>query len=312
MDSNYLYDRDLFGQKIEPPNINVYHDESGVFGCSRWCLTGLLWCRKESESLLVEQMMQVREEHKYWGKIHYNELPACFEGTYNADTKVARDWLGLYISTLSHRTWFNVLAVDTHHKAYRTRDFGRTFHAYNRFTAIALYSGLKWHFSGNSQIGLSLFSDDKIRRPGSSLGDGLETDNFEEYIIRRLQADTQKDKRCPCVVFESPIRMVNIPKNRRKEDIKNEEELVQLCDLLLGSICSATTSSSSTKVKRWLGETMAPLIADTRLQPWNQAFDLHRRFSVSYFPSSSGSVYSEGELAIEDNNNQLRLFDLSL
>jgi len=103
--------------------------------------------------------------------------------------------------------------------------------------------------------------------------------------------------------------MVNIPKNRRKEDIKNEEELVQLCDLLLGSIYSAITLSSSTEVKRWLGKTIAPLIADTRLQPWKQAFDLYRRFSVSYFPSSRGSVYSEGKLAIEDNSNQLKLFD---
>lgn len=306
MGSNYLYDRDLFGQKIEPPNINVYHDESGAFGCSRWCLTGLIWCREENESGLVDQMMQVREGHKYWGKIHYSELPARFEGTYNVDAKVARDWLNLYIRNLSYRIWFNVIAVDTQHKTYNAANFGHSFHAYNRFTAMALYSGLKWHFSNNSQIKLSLFSDDKIQRPGTSLGDGMKTDNFEEYIIKRLHRDAQADRSCPSITFKSPIRMVNIPKTRRKVDIKNEEELVQLCDLLLGSIYSAITLSSSTEVKRWLGKTIAPLITDTRLEPWKQAFNLHRRFSVSYFPGVKGNISTDGQLAIKDNTTQLR------
>jgi hypothetical protein len=128
--------------------------------------------------------------------------------------------------------------------------------------------------------------------------------------VKRLTEDTRKDKKCPTVDLRLPIKLVNIPKNRSKDDIKNEEELLQLCDLLLGSVYSAVTSSSKTRVKTWLGKTISTLIADTRREPWNQKLDLHRRFSVSYFPDSRGNIYANGQLLIKNNTYQLRLFDL--
>lgn len=307
MGSTSLYERNLFGEKLEPPVINVYHDESGVFGCSRWCLTGLIWCRYEDESFLVGQMLEVRGKHEYWNKIHYSELPGRFDGEYNADARVARDWLNLYIGKLSNYTWLNVLAVDTHHEAYNAKRFKHSFHAYNRFTSIALYSGLKWHFPSHCELRLSLSSDNKIRRPFRSLGDGIETDNFEEYIIERLLTDANNDTSCPQISFELPIKMVDIPKNRTKKDIKNEEELTQLCDLLLGAIYSATAASSQTEVKTWLGKTITPLILDTRQKPWKQSLGLHKRFSVSYFPTRMGDMYSCGEVALMDKYNQPKL-----
>lgn len=309
MNSSYPHGRNLFGEDVETLKINVYHDESGTFGCSRWCLIGLLWCKDENESHVVSEMMQVREKHKYWGEIHYSELPAYFEGEYSVDARVARDWLNLYISNLSTHLWFNVLTVDTHHKAYDARRFKQDFHAYNRFTAITLYAGLKWHFPKESRLNLMLFSDEKNTRPGGVLGDGITTDNFEDYIQTRLQADVLQDARAPTIVFESPVRTVSILKKRNKAEIKAEEEMAQLCDLLLGSVYSAVTMASRTQTKTWLGITIAPLIVDTRQKPWQQKFGLYRKFSVSYFPNRRGEVYSDGQLAIVETQNQLRLFD---
>jgi hypothetical protein len=309
MDSGYPPGRNLFGDDVEALRINLYHDESGTFNCSRWCLTGLLWCKEEVESHIVGGMMRVREKHKYWDEIHYCELPASFEGTHNVDARVARDWLSLYIGNLANDLWFNVLAVDTHHQAYETRRFKRNFHAYNRFTAMALYGGVKWHFPNQSKLNLLMFSDEKSRRPGGLLGDGVTADNFEEYVRTRVQADTLQDTRAPRIEFEFPVKTVSIPKYRQKAEIKAEEEMLQLCDLLVGSTYSAIAMSSYAETKTWLGRTIARLIIDTRRKPWEQKLALHRRFSVSYFPNNRGEIYPDGCLAIISNPNQPRLFD---
>jgi hypothetical protein len=309
MNSSYQQGHNLFGEDVETPGINVYHDESGTFGCSRWCLTGLLWGKDENEKYVVNQMMQVRETHEYWNEIHYCELPAHFGGEYSVDARVARDWLNLYIGNLSNYLWFNVLAVDTHHPTYDAGRFTRGFHAYNRFTAIALYGGLKWHFPKESKLNLALFSDEKSTRPGGILGDGITTDNFEDYVRTRLQADVMKDTEAPTVNFESPVKTISIPQNRKKAEIKAEEEMLQLCDLLVGSVYSAITMSSHVETKTWLGKTIAQLIVDTMQKKWEQKLGLYRRFSVSYFPNSRAEVYSEGNLAITERQNQLRLFD---
>ena len=85
--------------------------------------------------------------------------------------------------------------------------------------------------------------------------------------------------------------------------------MAQLCDLLLGSVCSAITMKSKTETKTWLGGTIARLMIDTRQKPWQQKFGLHRRFSVSYFPNSRGELFSDGQLAIVESQNQPRLFE---
>lgn len=307
MNSTHLYGCNLFGKEVKAPKINVYHDESGTFGSSQWCLIGLLWCKDENERHIVSQMMEVREKHEYWEEIHYCELPQYFEGEYSADARVARDWLNLYIGNLSSHLWFNVLAVDTHHRAYNAKQFKKDFHAYNRFSAITLYGGLKWHFPNESKLNLALFSDEKNTRPGGVLGDGITTDNFEEYIQTRLQADVLHDTRAPSIAFESPVKTVSIPKERKKTEIKDEEEMAQLCDLLLGSVCSAITMASRRETKTWLGRTIAQLIIDTRQKPWEQKLGLYRKFSVSYFPNSRGGVYLDGQLAILEVQTQPRL-----
>jgi len=309
MNSSYPHGRNLFGEDAETLRINVYHDESGTFGCSRWCLTGLLWSKDENERHVVSQMMQVRETHEYWDEIHYCELPSYFGGEYSVDARVARDWLNLYIGNLSSHLWFNVLAVDTHHPTYDAGRFTQDFHAYNRFTAITLYGGLKWHFPDESKLNLALFSDEKNTRPGGVLGDGITTDNFEDYVRTRLQADVIQDTRAPTIKFESPIKTISIPRKRKKAEIKAEEEMLQLCDLLVGSVYSAITMSSQVETKTWLGRTIAQLIVDSRQKPWEQKLSLHRRFSVSYFPNSRAEVYSDGHLAIMERQNQPRLFD---
>jgi len=299
---------DLFGQEHRPPVIAVYHDESGTFGCDRWCLIGLLWVNCDAQDKVVWQLMEIREKHSYWGEIHFHDLPGSFGGEYGSDARVARDWLHLYIAELSNTIWFNALAVDTQHKVYTPARFAHGFHAYNRFSAMALYAGLKWHFPGAQRICLKIYSDEKARRPGGILGDGIRTDNFEEYVCNRLKADVLRDSRAPEVVIEGPIRPVRIPQHRTKVDIKPEEEIMQLCDLILGCVSSAICMRSKTRTKTWFAKAIAPMIRESREPPWKQDPRLYRRFSVSYFPDDRGQVYNDGQLKVIEPPGQLRMF----
>ena len=288
----------------EPQQIKVYHDESGTFGCTAWCLTGLLWVSPASELILIDKLRIVRERYDYWGEIHYCELPSKFSGKNNTDALVARDWLKLYINDACNYVWFNVLAVDTRHKMYDRKRFKRSFQAYNKFTSIAIHSSIKWNFAASKHIKLFFFSDEKTRRPGSRLGDGKTTDNFEEYIVRQLQFDLNKNKRSPVIDLDSPIQTIDIPACQDKSNIKAEEEMLQLCDLLLGSVYSAITASSTAETKTYLGKQIAQLILDTRKEPWKQQYGLHRRLNVNYFPNNNGQMYNDGILNVIHNDVQ--------
>jgi hypothetical protein len=301
------YSQNLFGEELKTPQINVYHDESGTFGSSRWCLTGLLWVSADMQDKIVTQLTRSREKHGYWGEIHYSELPSNFDGKHNADARVARDWLDEYICHLCTQSWFYILAVDTRHRLYDHKKFEHQFHAYNRFTSIAMYGALKWQFPDISEMELTIFSDNKCRRPGGILGDGVNSDNFESYISTRLQETIHKDKRAPRVTFDTPVQIITIPKNRNKSQIKAEEELIQLCDIILGSVFSAITLSSKVQTKTWLGKRITPLIEDVGKKPWEQRCGLHRIFSVSFFPGSTGLMYSTWKPTTASESNQGRL-----
>jgi hypothetical protein len=298
--------RNLFGEELHPLGIKVYHDESGTFGSSRWCCIGLLWSIEHNENEMLHRLLKARIGEDYWGKIHYSDLPSKFEGEYGKDARVARDWLNIYINNLSQILWFNALAIDTHCKAYDGRRFKQDFHAYNRFTAMSLYGAIKWNFPENKHIKLTMYSDDKNR---GIVGDGVTRDNFEVYIGKRLDADLFGDRSMITVDFDFPIRMVNIPKCRDEQDMCVEDELLQLCDLLLGSTQCAITGASQVETKSRLAKRLSPLITDTRKKPWEQQFNLHRRFSVRYFPNAYGQIYADGQLAIEEDRRQLRLFE---
>jgi len=254
----------------------------------------------------VDELLNIRRKYGYWGEIHFHELPGSFNGQYATDAKVAREWFELYIGKLCDSLWFDARAVDTHHPKYDASRFGQHFHAYNRFTVIALHGGVKWHFRNTRKFCLKLYSDDKDRRPEGIIGNGMDTDNFEEYVPRQLQCDLLSDNEAPEVVV-GKVQPISVPKNRMEDSITPEEEMIQLCDLLLGAVSSAIRMKSGKKTKTWFGKRISSLILDTRKKPWEQLMRLHRRFSVSYFPSSEGSFYSEGELKSAESPNQLRL-----
>lgn len=296
----------LLGLDERPIKVNVYHDESGNYHCDQWVCTGLLWVKEAYRHELHEVLRQARKRHNYWGEIHYCDLARSFNGEFGSKARVARDWLNLYINGFCDKVWFNVLAVNTRHKLYERNRFTKDFHAYNRFTAMTLYSGLIWHFKNCSKLQLQIFSDEKSRRPQGFVADGIDYDNFEQYIVRRLEYDLKRDDRLLELVFSVPPLITLSHTNAGSHP--KDWELLQLSDLILGAVSGAIEKRSSRQTKRWLSDQISELILDTRRKPWEQAKGLHRRFSVSYFPNNREGVYCEGPVYRSMDEDQMCLF----
>lgn len=293
---------DLFGRPVQEKTILVFHDESGDYGHNEWVFTGLLWLCEDQMKEIDAALKLARGD--YLGEIHFSDLPSSFNGDFGADAKVARRWMTIFKGQWVYQTWFNVLAINRRHPKYQRHRFTRRFHAYNRFTAVALKAGLAWHFSDVTSLQLKIYSDEKSRRPQGLLGDGIDTDNFEQYLASRLLEDVQKYKG-PKAKLVEPLHCLNCPK---MGPFGAEQEALQLADLLLGSVATAVDPKSDRPTKLWFGNEVSTLMEDSRLEPWKQRRGLHRRFSVSYFPDNNGSIYTDGQLKIRDNENQLRLF----
>ncbi len=293
---------DLFGETIQKKTVLVFHDESGDYGRDDWVFTGLLWLNEERLRELDQTLKLARGD--YQGEIHFADLPASFYGDFAADARVARTWMTAFKAEWAYQSWFNVLAVNRRHPGYEHRRFTRDFHAYNRFTAMAIKAGLAWHFRDVPSMQLKVFSDEKSRRPQGLLGDGFTTDNFEQYLETRI-LDATHSYRGPSVKLAEPINCLGCP---RTGPFGAEHEVLQLVDLLLGSVAAAVEPKSNRPTKLWLGREISGLIRDTRLLPWRQRYCLHRRFSVSYFPDSHGRVHGEGQLRVDAAQNQMRMF----
>lgn len=195
---------------------------------------------------------------------------------------------------------FSCLAVDRHSPAYDHRRFTHDFHAYNRFTAMALKAGIAWHIGPKNldRVSIEFISDakDRASRPDEGM-----VDNFEDYLPYRAQLDSflsqGQGNRYPQVV-NLTLQLWN----------SSEEDLLQFTDLLLGATQMALVAASSRPVKRKLGEFVVRWFRDVQQPPWRQQYRLHRRFNLWGFPDKEGRPYSNMRLNLEIQNGQMSLF----
>ncbi len=261
--------------------MNVYHDESESEG---WFAIGLLWVRPDDVAAVVRDLVAVRERTGYWHEVHFADL-----SDYARKRDTARDWFGLATRRHCPHCWFNVLAIDTTSRRYEGRRFDRDWRMYNRFTGMALWSGYRRFKFG--PLELAYIADAKSRTPA---------DNFEEYLEYRFWKD-QVDAgelyeeeafglKFQLTNSEVKVRTVKVRTERRLGTVDADEELLQLCDLLLGATCQALTAASTSptrKVKAGLGRKMMKVLRPRWGHEW---FD---HFTLSCFPDAQGGFYRE-------------------
>ena len=292
--------------------LGIYHDESYR---KKWFIIGILWVDEAKKAQIVESLSDVRRRNNYWGNIHFCKLT-----NHSPKAKTAREWFKIAKkSCQTGRLLFYLLAVNRHHEKYDRKRFSKDFHEYNRFTAIAIYSSFRWFFPNIKESKIVMYSDEKSRRPGGErYGDGISTDNFEEYIRFRFSHDIEeKLLKSENVINYSITRLpheisdvvpLSTSGNRTSSEIKDEVELLELCDLLLGAFGQAISGSivsSKKSIKNELSDNAKRIIKDIEKEPWNQSFNLHRKISVNAFPDGNGKSYSKNVISSADKNRSL-------
>ena len=279
---------------------NVYHDESQP--TKRWLFLGLLFVASDKEENVLQILEQARsDEGNYRGEIHFSKLPSKFEGEHNQDARIARKWMKTYEASLCELCWFSTLAVDFQSPAFQRGRFAEQFHAYNRFTAMALKAAIAWHLDGNyDDVEITMYSDDKSRQTRPDKGF---VDNFVSYIPEKVELDTfvakhLQGKPYPNVKFTGDVILV-----KSNEDT-NTAQFIQLTDLLLGAVQQAVVAGSQAETKVELGAMAHRWIEDTRKEPWHQELGMHRKFSLWGFPDAEGRPFSNIPLAIRDMLDQ--------
>ncbi len=275
----------------------IFHDES--IPNKRWFLVGLLFVRDTDLEKVRAALRDGRQREDYWGEVHFSDLPRNFNGPYGAKARVARHWMEAFQARLADLARFTVLAVDRHSPAYDPKRFPKDYHAYNRFTAMALKAGIAWFLGPESldEVKITLVSDvkDRMSRPDQGW-----VDNFEEYLPFRAELDAFLGK-----LQGKPYPQVEM--NLKLEDSANND-LLQFCDLLLGATQQALVASSSRPVKRELGKMVAQWYQDLQQPPRKQHFGLYRKFNLWGFPDRNGGPLERVELALRLDDNHLLLF----
>ncbi len=278
------------GQSRKP--IFVYHDESESQG---WLMSGLLWVYPKSIKDLVGALRTVRTHSDYWGKVHFSAL-----SQYPSKARNAKGWFNLYSRFFYQRCWANFWGVNKRSKTWNGRKFHRDWHLSNWVTGRALLTGYRRFF--NRPLEITFISDGKVRRPAEDLeGDGIATDNFESYLRHRFLIDQQKQghtllapiTRRPSILKPPRSEIVGViplavRNSRRPDTIDEHEEVLQLVDLLLGSVMQAFTASSKSenyRIKRELAQSVVPLIEPEYKSPH---FD---RISISCWPTDDGGFF---------------------
>ena len=291
-------EKDLFGNIIErKATYWVFHDES--IPNNRWFIIGLLFVKAEYLQKVEQALNYLLEKENYNGEIHFSCLPKKFQGEYGAKARIALNWLKEFENRLADYAKFSALAVDRFSPAYDHSRFTKEYHAYNRFTALALKGAIAWLLGPENLDKLSIVfvSDAKFRMSRPEEG---WIDNFEKYIPYRAQLDSYLSR-----LEGKKYPFVKIEKLETEDSSRNI--LLQFCDILLGATQTAIVAGSTKKTKRRLGQVIVKWHKDLFLPPREQTFNLQRKFHLWAFPDKNGAPYTNIDFALKINDGQLNL-----
>ena len=264
-----------------PFRVIAYHDESGHVGKKqRFLLHGILFVPNSDAPNILLALERARDGYR--GSIHYADL----RDNNTEKGKAARTWMEIYESHLGTMCYYKCLIVDMESPSFDRASYTENHHIYNRFAAMAIWAGIQWSFPRIEHLELRIVSEEMSRKPD---------DRFHTYVPAQL---AQKASGKRGLSFGSPA-LITVPGDLGAVPMENRHhcELLQLTDLLTSSIAEAVQAKASRAVKQELAMKISNAVLDTRALPWLQKRQLHRRFSVSCFPSEDGDFY-DVDLAI--------------
>lgn len=288
--------KDLFDEKINRKGeFLVFHDESEPKPNKGWLLIGLLFVSLKKYQNVLKDLAYSRIQEKYFGEIHFCELPKSFKGDFGAKARVAKSWINSYQKGLFQYAHFSCLALDRNNPRFDRKRFLEDHHVYNRFTAMAIKAGISWMLVpyGFDEITLTLISDGKDRK--SRPDEGL-VDNFETYIPYRVEMDNL-DRRSFQNQYYPSVTMKLVETTPSDQD-----DILQLTDILLGATQSALVKSSTRPTKEYLASRISAWYQDLQKPPKQQFYGMHRKFSLWGFPDDQGRPFNRFSLSYSSSN----------
>ena len=276
-------------------NYVVFHDESEPVANKGWLLIGLLFVKEEDFQGVEERLKYYRKKENYDGEVHFCKLPKSFGGDFGSKARLAREWMKAYQESVKNDALFTCLAVNRASPRFEYRRFKENFHVYNRFTAMAIKAGVSrlLHPLNYEFIELKIVSDGKNRK--SRPDQGI-TDNFEEYLPYRVELDN-------FIVNLTNKRSHPIVKIREIQTISSDgNDLIQLTDLLLGSIQASILGLSNRPVKRELARMVSSWYYDLQLPYRKQQYKMYRKFNIWGFPDDHGRPFDRFSMKVSPNS----------
>jgi hypothetical protein len=216
----------------------------------------------------------------YGGRIHFVDLR---DKGRNQKAVVAASWLNVFFTDIVNYCAYKCMVVDMGSPAFEKSRLLTPNLLYNNTALLAVYSGVTWSLSKYDEVTLSIYSERLTR---------AKDDNFEDYLPQELVRRSKTNKACCDVLIPSAkVTLVNGDPRKVDPSLTDHCEFIQLTDVITGAIGEAINAKATNEVKLNLGDEIASWIGDTRLPPWLQQKQLHRRFSVSCYPNHKGEFY---------------------
>jgi len=285
--------------------VHVFHDERGFTSDTRYGVHGMLAVPDDLVEEFGREIRRLRAKQGYFHEMHFKDL-ATRTPDASPDWLLARDCLRFLFEFGFESARFKAFAVDFKHSEFdRVRYHTRT-KAYRRFAVTNAKSLVAWCLRGDGKLLVTPFTDaGNPHARAFRRRDGTLFDSFGRYVERECRiARTQEGKTFyPDVEFSSPLRAIPSNPSMLSEQLASElglsmdelitrSDLIQLTDLLVGSLGAALAPDASNVGKQQLIELVASHLAETYELPLSKAIKRARRFSLSCFPGTGRTPYA--------------------
>jgi hypothetical protein len=228
-------------------NLTVFCDERKMAlnedGEGWWYICMLLIPFASVEDV-ISHLLDIREHHNFHGEMSFSDVKGLSRNS--PRTAVAKDWLQYLLRHSGIDVYWEVLGIATHNLDFSCfgpgdEPTGKYATVYNRFFRTALLFSINTYFKSYDQVIIShVFHDDE---------GNLQNHPYFHWHL-------------PSVVADTRIQFLNehiefVSSDHKKEKIhKAESQVIQLADLLVGSVSQRLDQSSGQKGKVELGDRM--------------------------------------------------------
>ncbi len=271
----------LFG-KTEPTRVEltIFCDErkmpKGQDG-NEWWYICMLSIPTASVANVISGLMAIRNSHSFYREVDSKRIKGA--SCNSPRTAVAVDWLRFLKNRTGRDIYWEVLGIATHNLDFSyfgpgDESTGKYATVYNRFFRTAFLFSANTYFSSYDHVIISnVFHDTE---------GNLQEHGLFDWHLPRVVANDRIQFRNNRIrfVFSDPSS---------EEVHKAEAQVIQLADILVGSVSQRLDSSSAREGKVELGDCLTDMLYTVATDPW-EAHD--KGYDVSFFPQ--GRVTHDG------------------